>query len=215
MMCDESGMESSISCAQGGTIRWMSPELLDPERFGFADSRPTMESDCYALGVVIYEVLSGQKPFAQCREPAVIRKVIDGERPERPQGAVCAWFVDEIWGMVERCWESRPENRPDVGAVLQCLERVSERFRSPPPHVGEYWGVRGTSIDDQSYYFTAVDISGMFPVDQSHHFTPSDVSGTFPRFIRTLWLITRQPQSWSERFRHVALIRTDNPGAGY
>jgi len=38
----------------------MSPELLDPERFGLPDSpeanRPTRRSDCYALGMVIYEV---------------------------------------------------------------------------------------------------------------------------------------------------------------
>jgi len=37
----------------------MSPELLDPERFGMPqseDNRPTRQSDCYALGMVIYEV---------------------------------------------------------------------------------------------------------------------------------------------------------------
>ena len=43
----------------GGTYRWMSPELLYPERFGISQSegdRPTRQSDCYALGMVIYEV---------------------------------------------------------------------------------------------------------------------------------------------------------------
>ena len=40
----------------GGTIRWMSPELLDPDRFGISDSRPTKQSDCYALGMIVYEV---------------------------------------------------------------------------------------------------------------------------------------------------------------
>jgi len=36
----------------------MSPELLDPERFGFDkdDRRPTKQADCYALGMVVYEV---------------------------------------------------------------------------------------------------------------------------------------------------------------
>ena len=37
----------------------MSPELLDPERFGIPeseDTRPTRQSDCYALGMVVYEV---------------------------------------------------------------------------------------------------------------------------------------------------------------
>ena len=34
----------------------MSPELHDPERFGATDDRPTKQSDCYALGMVVYEV---------------------------------------------------------------------------------------------------------------------------------------------------------------
>lgn len=38
-----------------GTFRWMSPELLDPKRFN-SDGRLTRELDCYALGMVIYEV---------------------------------------------------------------------------------------------------------------------------------------------------------------
>jgi len=40
----------------GGTKQWMSPELLNPESFGLNDSRPTTQSDCYALGMVVYEV---------------------------------------------------------------------------------------------------------------------------------------------------------------
>jgi len=45
--------ESVVS--SGGTLRWMSPELLDPTYFG-SKGRPTCESDCYALGMVVYEV---------------------------------------------------------------------------------------------------------------------------------------------------------------
>ena len=41
--------ETTVSFA--GTVRWMSPELL----FG-QNSPPSCESDCYALGMVIYEV---------------------------------------------------------------------------------------------------------------------------------------------------------------
>ena len=38
-----------------GTIRWMSPEILDPHRFK-SGGHMTEQSDCYALGMVIYEV---------------------------------------------------------------------------------------------------------------------------------------------------------------
>ena len=52
-------IDTLMSFTAGGTRRWMSPELLDPERFGMPESegdRPTRQSDCYALGMVIYEV---------------------------------------------------------------------------------------------------------------------------------------------------------------
>jgi serine/threonine protein kinase len=51
--------DTLMSFTTGGTHRWMSPELLDPELFGIPESegdRPTRQSDCYALGMVIYEV---------------------------------------------------------------------------------------------------------------------------------------------------------------
>ena len=51
--------DTLMSFTAGGTHRWMSPELMDPERFGVPESegdRPTKQSDCYALGMVIYEV---------------------------------------------------------------------------------------------------------------------------------------------------------------
>ena len=120
---DPANPSASISTTNlGGTTRWMSPELLHPELFGFADSRLTKESDCYALGMVILEVLTGQVPFACYEGYVVMRKVVDGERPERPKGA---WFTDDLWGTLELCWSSRSKGRPTVEAVLECLERVS------------------------------------------------------------------------------------------
>ena len=45
---------SETTTSLGGTVRWMSPELLYPARFG-SNGRLSRESDCYALGMVIYE----------------------------------------------------------------------------------------------------------------------------------------------------------------
>ena len=46
-------------------MRWMSPEILALEHSGLKSGRPTKQCDCYALGMVICEVLSGQAPFSQ------------------------------------------------------------------------------------------------------------------------------------------------------
>jgi len=114
----------------------MSPERLDPDHFGLKDSRPTKESDRYALGMVMLEVLSGQAPLAPYTEFVVMRKVIEGEHPGRPGGPEGAWFTDDLWRMLELCWATRPEGRPSIGAVLECLERGSRTWEPPSQQVG-------------------------------------------------------------------------------
>jgi hypothetical protein len=106
----------------------MSPELFCPEKFGLEDGRRTKRSDCYALGMVIYEVLSGQVPFPSCGVYAVVVKVTGGERPGRPGGAEGIWFADTIWEILERCWTPKPDDRPMTEDVLRCLEVVSRAW---------------------------------------------------------------------------------------
>ena len=100
----------------------MSPELLDPDQFGLKEGRPTKESDSYALGMVIYEVLSGRPPFSQCKGSVVIRKVLAGERPKRPQGEDGKLFTDGIWGILKLCWKPQPRDRITSETVLLGLE---------------------------------------------------------------------------------------------
>ena len=113
---------SNSTANTGGTIRWMGPELLHPQKFGLEDGRPTKESDYYAFGMVILEVLSGQTPFARDEEVVVMRKVLGGEVPGRPEAT---WFTEDLWGILEQCWSFQPEARPDLGTILECLERAS------------------------------------------------------------------------------------------
>ena len=109
----------------------MGPELFDPEKFNLKDSRQTKHSDRYALGMVIYEVLSGQVPFFRHHGYGIIGRITKGERPGRPQGEEGAWFTDNIWGILECCWEPNPSNRPNTKDVLRCLEDVSRSWKPP------------------------------------------------------------------------------------
>ena len=113
----------------------MSPELLVPDKFGLKESSPTKESDCYALGMVIYEVLSGQTQFAQYSNFAVVWRVLGGERPNRPEGERGIWFTDDIWEILERCWKPQPGDRISAKTVLMDLERISPS--RPPSDVNE------------------------------------------------------------------------------
>ena len=110
------------SCMDAGAVRWMSPELLNPEKFGLSGSQQTKESDCYALGMVAYEILSGCAPFGTNGHFTILRKVIDGEHPERPQGEAGKLFTDQIWSMLDCCWETEPRVRASARDMLLRLE---------------------------------------------------------------------------------------------
>ena len=114
-----------LSCLESGMIQWISPELIDPERFDLTESCPTKESDCYALGMVIYEVLSGRTPFAPSVPVFTLGKILEGQRPERPQGKEGAPITDDLWETLQHCWKYKPDERANAKVVLQCLERAS------------------------------------------------------------------------------------------
>ena len=129
VISEASHTSASSSITNAGTVRWMSPELLHPEHFGFKDSRPTKASDCYALGMVILEVLSGRAPYNQFTQLVVTWMVIEGTLPERPEGP---WFTDDLWRTLERCWSPQPKDRPAIEVVLECLGRVATTWRPLP-----------------------------------------------------------------------------------
>lgn len=109
----------------------MGPELFNPKKFGLKDGRPTKPSDCYALGMVVYEVLSGKVPFYRYGHYAVVLKVSEGKRPKQPHGAKGAWFGDDLWNLLQHCWKPSPDDRPRAREVLDRLEKVSGSWTPP------------------------------------------------------------------------------------
>jgi hypothetical protein len=44
--------------------------------------------------------------------------VIQGERPPRPADPT---LTDDVWTLMQQCWDQEPQLRPEVGRVLQAL----------------------------------------------------------------------------------------------
>ena len=118
---------TSSSHSRGGSLRWSSPELFDPE----IKNSQTKYSDCYAFGMVIYEVLSERVPFYEYPDLLVYAVVFRGNRPEKPEGIEGMWFNDDVWKLLERCWLAEPQNRPSIEDVLQHLEETSKSWTEP------------------------------------------------------------------------------------
>lgn len=172
IVSDPGNLLSSSSNSQRGTVRWMSPELILPQEFGFENSRPTGPSDCYALGMVIYETISGNLPFHEDVDYAISLKVVEGERP--PRGAK---FTNRLWEMLKLCWAPQPNDRPSVEAVLQCLRVASNLLESPSPGSDEEadtddWDSSdGSSVVQNGTSYTMVTESGVPTPPGSSHAT--------------------------------------------
>jgi len=151
IISDPANFLSSSSYTQGGTVRWMSPELIAPQRFGLKKSRPTESSDCYALGMVIYETISGNPPFHKHTDFTVSLKVVEGKRP--PRGVR---FTESLWKTSELCWTPQPNERPSIEDVLQHLEKASNSLEKPSPGTDD-------EIDEDGDGWDSTDSSSDFP----------------------------------------------------
>ena len=145
----------------------MSPELIAPEKFGLSKGCPTKSSDCYALGMVIYETISGGIPFHECIETVVYVKVMLGEHPSR-----CAVFPEDLWKMMELCWMFQPDGRPNITDVLWCLRaNSSESPRSDDDTEihGDDQGLSNSSLTIQSTKSDAITAERSIPAPVSSY----------------------------------------------
>ena len=104
----------------GGTLGYAAPELL------FEGAVPSKEADMYAFGMVIYEVITGTRPFGQHRVPELLLLTTRGVRPNRPEDPVAIGFGQGTWEFTEECWDENLERRPTAGEALEHFERVAK-----------------------------------------------------------------------------------------
>jgi len=97
-----------------GKVPYMSPEQLRSETI---DGR----ADLFALGVVLYESLAGQRPFQGEHDPATIMQILNGDRPSLAQVApdTPPGLVDVVERLIEPDRDARPES---ASALLEMLD---------------------------------------------------------------------------------------------
>jgi serine/threonine-protein kinase len=96
------------------------PHYMAPEAFHGTTASPA--TDVYALGVLLYELVSGIPPYRSDSIPDLMRQHMNGG-PERRPG-----IPDALWDVIMSCMEQKPRLRPSAAELVADLSDASRRF---------------------------------------------------------------------------------------
>lgn len=99
-----------------GTPHYMAPELATGER------NITTAVDIYAFGVILFEMLSGRRPFEAETPLAVLLKHVSDPVPPLPAETI---VPEELRGLLVRMLAKAPADRPTAEEVLATLGAIA------------------------------------------------------------------------------------------
>jgi serine/threonine protein kinase/tetratricopeptide (TPR) repeat protein len=128
---DESGVQKSITNLTGTGMAIGTPEYMAPEQWM---GKPTAQSDIYGLGVVLYELVTGQRPYSAETPAAVMIKQVSEPLP-RPRSWVPS-LPEEVEGVIFKALAMNPENRfPTMAEFAAALEQIAHGGYPAPVEV--------------------------------------------------------------------------------
>lgn len=181
-------------------------------------------SDLFAVGVVLYEALAGQRPFDGVTELDTLNRIKEGKHPSLAE--LCPEAPASLVAIVEQLLVPNPEERfQTAGALLQALAYIA-----PPPTVARQLAelVRGSSVPlyeslELSWPSLTAKIEGVtpppaYPVvtpappDAETRTRPPDPSLSAPDSERGLWSSTN-PEHLSQHDRPSPAFTPSSPPA--
>ncbi|XP_068174125.1 ankyrin repeat and protein kinase domain-containing protein 1 [Antennarius striatus] len=127
-----------IHWEEGMSTKWFMENLtvrgntsyIPPETFSECSDPPQTTFDVYSFGIVIWEILTQQKPYAGCSIPTVILQVSQGKRPsveiipeQKPHGC------DQMITIMTQCWNQDRRKRPQFSDIVKETDTLSESLK--------------------------------------------------------------------------------------
>ena len=116
-------------------IQWMAPESLTRH------PAYTEQSDIYSYGVILWEIMTGKRPYEGVIEKEILDHIEQGRREEIPQTIPTVYAE-----IIRRCWSKNPNERPSLTEIIREIERYEIR---PPSPSGENLYKQGLAYEKQ------------------------------------------------------------------
>uniref|UniRef100_A0A5B6Z740 Protein kinase domain-containing protein n=1 Tax=Davidia involucrata TaxID=16924 RepID=A0A5B6Z740_DAVIN len=111
--------QTLISGGVRGTLPWMAPELLNG-----SSSLVSEKVDVFSFGIVMWELLTGEEPYADLHYGAIIGGIVSNTlRPPVPESCDPEWR-----SLMERCWSSEPAERPSFTEIANQLRSMAAKI---------------------------------------------------------------------------------------
>ena len=113
------GQNLTITATVLGSPAYMSPEIIEGSEVG-------TKSDIFSLGILLYEMVTGQLPFAGPNPHALLKAIYDGtyRNPEEFNPVIAPEYFDVVKG----CLRRNPEERYSIDDVIDGLNAVCTSY---------------------------------------------------------------------------------------
>ena len=97
-----------------GALTYMAPEVITDEKYSKA-------GDVYSFSIILYEILTNEKPFFGFNEFQLAKKILSGYRPSFNENV-----SDPFKTLIESCWSEKPQKRPSFDEIVKNLKTNSK-----------------------------------------------------------------------------------------
>ncbi|GMH40554.1 hypothetical protein BSKO_08458 [Bryopsis sp. KO-2023] len=105
--------KTHLSIVCHGTVDHMPPEVLK-------DSHMSAACDVFSFGMLLWEIIAGQKPFKGLQQAAIVVAIVEGHRPALP-----ASVPKPLGDLIQDCWQQDPQARPSFSIIVRRLEDLA------------------------------------------------------------------------------------------
>ncbi|RIB11101.1 kinase-like domain-containing protein [Gigaspora rosea] len=119
--------DSLISLFEEGiTYEYSDPQIFIQTRF-----ISNTKSDIYSLGVILWELTSGIRPFSKAlNKLALAHHISKGKREQTIPGTPSSYAK-----LYKKCWSTKPKKRPELEEILHQLQQSKEAAKMIKNHI--------------------------------------------------------------------------------
>ena len=140
----------TAAAGNAGTQAYKGPECFNDEF--------TRASDVYAFAIIVWELLTADRPWANVTDAAIMFKVCNnGERPAIPDKANRGLAI-----IAEKCWAQSAADRPSFEELI--AGKLAHYLVGP-----EFWCITRKDLDEFEEQVVEAHQKGELPQNPDHH----------------------------------------------